>query len=450
MTDQKNVVIVGAGLAGLAAAAKLGEAGFSVVMLEARVRIGGRGFTQHDSAGAPSELGAEVIHGLAPEIWEPLQEQGAEVVEVEGQSWCVKRDGLAPCKFFRRVDKILEKMDDSLRDESFLSFLNREFPNAERDPQLEEAKQHAVSYVSGFNAADPTLVGVHWLVQGMRAEEQLQGHRAFRSQNGYDDLLNAFRKRIARRDGKIFTITVVEKIRWKPGQAEIFARNEKGAVALTAPHVLITLPLAILKASPGELGSVEFIPELPSEKVACFEKIETGKVVRTVLRFRERFWAERMTATGDPAKSLGDMSFLFSQDDIFPTWWTTMPKKLPILTGWAPFHCAERLAGLDLDGVTAEALKTLERLLGVGLQELRRSLERAYFHDWQADAFARGAYTYGKVGSDGAQKSLGAPVANTLFFAGEATDVTGNNGTVHGAIASGRRAAGEIIYAVRT
>src|SRR6478752_10512840 len=180
MTDQKNVVIVGAGLAGLAAAAKLGEAGFSVVMLEARDRIGGRVFTQHDSAGAPIELGAEFIHGLAPEIWEPLQEQGAEVVEVEGQSWCVKRDGLAPCKFFRRVDKILEKMDDSLRDESFLSFLNREFPNAERDPQLEEAKQHAVSYVSGFNAADPTLVGVHWLVQGMRAEEQLQGHRAFR------------------------------------------------------------------------------------------------------------------------------------------------------------------------------------------------------------------------------------------------------------------------------
>lgn len=127
-----------------------------------------------------------------------------------------------------------------------------------------------------------------------------------------------------------------------------------------------------------------------------------------------------------------------------------MPKKLPILTGWAPFRCAERLAGLDLEGVTGEALKALERLLGVSVKELQSYLERAYFHDWQADAFARGAYTYGKVGSDGAQKALGAPVANTLFFAGEATDVTGNNGTVHGAIASGHRAAQEIIYAART
>jgi monoamine oxidase len=449
MSDQRHVVIIGAGVAGLAAAAKLGQAGFSVVILEARDRIGGRVFTQHDSAGTPIELGAEFIHGLAPEIWEPLQEQGAEVVEVEGQSWCVTPDGLTPCKFFRRVDKILGKMDDSLPDESFLSFLNREFPNAERDPQLEEAKQHAISYVSGFNAADPNLVGVHWLVQGMRAEEKLEGHRAFRSRRGYDDLLSAFRKRIARRDVKISTSTVVEKIEWKPGRAEIFARSEQGAVSHSAAHVLITLPLAILKSSPGELGSVEFIPELPSEKIACFKKIETGRVVRMVLRFRERFW-ERLTATGDPNKSLGGMSFLFSQDAIFPTWWTTMPKKLPILTGWAPFRSAERLAGLDLDGVTAEALKALERSLGVGLKELHSSLERSYFHDWQADAFARGAYTYGKVGSDGAQKALGAAVANTLFFAGEATDVTGNNGTVHGAIASGHRAAQEIIYALRT
>jgi monoamine oxidase len=72
-------------------------------------------------------------------------------------------------------------------------------------------------------------------------------------------------------------------------------------------------------------------------------------------------------------------------------------------------------------------------------------LEAAYFHDWQSDPFSRGAYSYGKVGSDGAQQALGAPVANVLFFAGEATDISGHNGTVHGAIASGYRAAEEIL-----
>jgi monoamine oxidase len=73
-------------------------------------------------------------------------------------------------------------------------------------------------------------------------------------------------------------------------------------------------------------------------------------------------------------------------------------------------------------------------------------LGAAYFHDWQNDPFSRGAYSYGAVGSDGAQEALGRPIESTLFFAGEATDTTGNNGTVHGAIASGRRAAKEILH----
>ena len=450
MTDRRHVVIVGAGVAGLAAAAKLGEAGFSVVVLEARDRIGGRVFTDHDrTTGAPIELGAEFIHGLPAEIWQPLQAQEAEITEVAGQSWCVTSDGLAPCKFFNHVDKILEKMHDSIPDESFASFLNREFPNHAHDPHLEEAKRRAIGYVSGFNAADPDLVGVHWLVQGMRAEEKIEGYRAFRSRNGYEDLISAFQKRTAGHDVKISTSTVVEQIRWRPDQVEVLARNEETSVDLSAKRVLVTLPLAVLKAPAGQIGAVEFIPVLPPEKIASFEKIETGKVVRVVLRFRERFW-ERITTKHGPRKSLAGMSFLFSQDEMFPTWWTMMPKKSPIITGWAPFRSAERMAGLEAASVADEALKVWQRLLGCSFAELKASLEQAHFHDWQTDPFSRGAYTYGKVGSDGAQQALGAPVANALFFAGEATDVTGNNGTVHGAIASGYRAAREIIGSTGT
>ena len=72
-------------------------------------------------------------------------------------------------------------------------------------------------------------------------------------------------------------------------------------------------------------------------------------------------------------------------------------------------------------------------------------LEDAYFHDWQSDPFSRGAYSYGGVGADDAQRTLGSPVDNILFFAGEATDTSGYNGTVHGAILSGHRAAEEIL-----
>jgi monoamine oxidase len=141
------------------------------------------------------------------------------------------------------------------------------------------------------------------------------------------------------------------------------------------------------------------------------------------------------------------MSFLFSHDKSFPTWWTTLTEKLPFLVGWAPFRAAEALAGKDKSFVIEQSLNTLHRLLGVSVQELEGLLEHAYFHDWQTDPFSRGAYSYGKVGGDGMSEALARPIDNTLFFAGEATDVSGHNGTVHGAIASGNRAAAEILPA---
>lgn len=450
MADEKSVLIIGGGIAGLAAASKLGEAGFSVVVLEARNRIGGRIFTQHDSASnAAIELGAEFIHGLAPEIWEPLQQSGVEVTEVEGENWCVRDKKLSPCKFFAQVGAILDKMDDSQPDESFLTFLQGRFPNPNRDPELEEARQHAIGYVTGFNAADPGLVGTRWLVQGMRAEEKIEGQRAFRSKCGYEDLLNAFRKRTARWDVNFHTETVVERINWKRGRAKVTARKGDDRVVLTASQVLTTLPLGLLKTPPAQLGAVEFVPQLPADKTAGLEKLEMGKAFRIVLQFRHRFW-QTISPPSDATKSLSDMSFLFSQDEWFPTWWTMMPKKLPIITGWAPFRSAERLAELSRSSIVEQSLRTLANLLGVNLKDLENWLQEAHFHDWQNDPFSRGAYSYGKVGAEGAQQVLGAPVASTLFFAGEATDTSGNNGTVHGAIATGYRAADEMIYARST
>ena len=84
-------------------------------------------------------------------------------------------------------------------------------------------------------------------------------------------------------------------------------------------------------------------------------------------------------------------------------------------------------------------------LLGESKEPLQSELAAAYFHDWNSDPFSLGAYSYVKVGGEGCQKTLGAPIENTLFFAGEATDTSGNNGTVHGAIASGKRATQEIL-----
>src|SRR5215475_4577652 len=94
-----DIIVIGAGVAGLTAAVRLAKAGRSVLILEGRERIGGRILTQRTSAGGfPIELGAEFIHGLAPQLWEPLVESRAQIHEVEGDAWCLDAR-LLPCDF---------------------------------------------------------------------------------------------------------------------------------------------------------------------------------------------------------------------------------------------------------------------------------------------------------------------------------------------------------------
>src|SRR6516164_9523554 len=129
MHSEIPVIVIGAGVAGLAAAIDLGRSGMPVTVVEARDRIGGRVYTQHVSGcDAPIELGAEFIHGKPPEVWELLEKNGKAIYEVDGDNWCVSPKGLRPCDFFSVVEDILGKMDGSLPDESFLAFLERRFP----------------------------------------------------------------------------------------------------------------------------------------------------------------------------------------------------------------------------------------------------------------------------------------------------------------------------------
>lgn len=447
MARDPDVIIIGAGMSGLAAARELGRAGLSVCMLEARNRIGGRVFTLHDPAcNVPIELGAEFIHGRPREIWDPLEKANVKVAEVDGDNWCASDGRLSSCDFFEEVDSILAKMDDSVPDESFSEFLRHCFglPKTERQ---RDVQRHATSYVSGFNAADPALVGVHWLVQGMRAEKKIQGDRAFRAKTGYTALLEIFREQVAAFGVDLRTQTVVQRVQWRARSAHVSAHTGQAVALLEAEKVLVTLPLSLLQAAPGQGGAIEFSPQLPEEKRQALQRLEMGKVIRVVLRFRERFW-ENIKPSPLAKQSLSGMAFLFSQSEWFPTWWTSMPENSPVMVGWAPFQCAERLSGQSEAFITERALQTLSDLLGRSVGHLQGILERAYVHDWQSDPFSLGAYSYGKVGADGAQQTIAAPLQNTLFFAGEATDTTGHNGTVHAAIASGYRAANEILQSV--
>src|SRR6266568_2558250 len=446
MSQNPDVIILGAGAAGLSAAVELLRAGLAVSVIEARNRIGGRIFTQRDPVcDAPIELGAEFIHGKPPEIWDLLRRNHLDAIEVNGDVWCVREGKLSTCDFFSEVDQLLEQMDDRAPDQSFIEFLQHCCPKS-KIPPTQAAKDWALGYVTGFHAADPAQISVHSLVKGLRADEKIEGDRAFRIRSqGYEALLEIFRRELRAASVSCQLDTVATAIRWQAGNVELSARNHSGTITMTAPRLLITLPLSILQASPEEPGAVRFVPDLPPQKQAALSKLAMGKAIRVTLRFQQRFWDDLRPPHSTESKSLANMSFLLSHQDWFPTWWTTMPEQIPIITGWAPFRCAERLSGHSTDFVIEKSLHSLSCLLKLSKSELESLLVHAYWHDWQSDPFSRGAYSYVRVGGDKAQQALADPVDNTLFFAGEATDISGHNGTVHGAIASGHRAAKQIL-----
>jgi monoamine oxidase len=208
--------------------------------------------------------------------------------------------------------------------------------------------------------------------------------------------------------------------------------------------LLCTLPLGLLATSAARTNCVQFDPLL-TKKARALAKLRVGHVIRVSMVFGRRFWAE-MKGEG---RSLAHMSFLFSNDPSFPTWWTLFPNESPVLTAWAPADCAERLSELSDSGICDEAVKALARVFHIPVSRCREELIEAFTHNWQKDPYSRGAYSYVAVGGSDAQRELAAPIDETLFFAGEATNYEGHHGTVHGAIASGYRAAEEILDTIR-
>jgi monoamine oxidase len=186
-------------------------------------------------------------------------------------------------------------------------------------------------------------------------------------------------------------------------------------------------------------NSIVFSPVLPEKQNAC-SFLEMGPAVRVSLCFCEKFWES------DP--EMADLGFLFTDDPQFPTWWTSNPLPYPILTGWAAGGYAVAHSGQSRSEIVHSAVQALGRIMSVDARSLGQQMTSAFTHDWQSDPFSRGAYSYAAVGGIAAAEKLAVPVEETLYFAGEATNCDGYNGTVHGAIATGWRAAQELLQSL--
>lgn len=423
--NDNEILIVGAGMAGLTAARTLAEAGLKVTVLEARERIGGRILTQRAGDDA-IELGAEFVHGRPSELWALIAEAGAETYERDGENACYRNGILQPCDAEGTAFDVLEGLNDPPEpDISFARYL--------ASVKASEAKKaSAINFVEGFNAADADQISAASLGAQQKAEESIEGDLAFSLPGGYDALTEYLAGRISELGGRICLNAAVREIHWSPSAVHITA-NEK---SFAAPRAVITVPLGVLQT-----GALAITPQ-PETILAAAAQMRMGHALRFTLRFREAFWKKMPTSS---IESIEDLSFLFSFGEVPPVWWTTHPHPSALLTGWIGGPRSEALAHLTTDEIIERACSVLAKVFSVEVAWLRQLLLDCHIHNWSSDPFSLGAYSYVAVGGLDAPAKLAEPVADTLFFAGEHTDTTAQWGTVHAAIRSGLRAADQIL-----
>jgi monoamine oxidase len=341
--------------------------------------------------------------------------------EVHGTYWCAFDNELKACDFWEQVESVLRRMNSRGHDAAFLEFLNRQMVDS-------KTRERILAYIEGFEAAYPERISLHALAREYAASEQIGGDLAFRFTAGYDTLINGLACQL---NATVEMNSPVRSVNWQRGSVEFECDGRR----FSALRAIITLPLAVLQA-----GSVIFAPAIAG-KSRALSLLSMGAVIRIVIRFRERFW-ENIRVKGE---SLADLSFLISGDKLFPTRWSTMPVRSAVLVGWSAGPHAKSLAFRDAEFVLGKAIASLAHKIHMDTGALRELVSTYYVHDWQADPYSRGAYSYALVGGSKAFNELARPIGNTLFFAGEATNGEGHNGTVHGAIATGSRAAREVI-----
>lgn len=426
-----DVIVIGAGAAGLAAASALRAEGRDVLVLEARQRAGGRCWSvTHEAAPLPLELGAEFVHGDAWLTMALATLAGTVVCDVAGDQWQARAGRLTrQDRFWEHVGRVMNRMPETGDDLSFAQFL----AGAPGGRSHAAARTLARSFVQGFHAADLDRISVHALAESGHPGEDESAARHGRTVGGYTSLLVPLLDAVS---DVVHYGAPVRRIEWHRGRVL--------AITDTAVHeartAIVTVPLGVLQAG----GLV--IDPLPAALRRAMDGLAMGSVARVTLLFEERFW-EGDVVTGLPAgASLTELSFLHTPGAPFNIWWTLYPLRAPVIVGWSGGPPA---AALEAEGaVERHALAELAARLGLTRRRLERMLVATFHHDWDADPFSRGAYSYAVVGGADASQRLARPVQRTLFMAGEAT-AGAQSGTVEGALASGYRAARQAARSLR-
>jgi monoamine oxidase len=436
-----DVVVLGAGIAGLAAADRLGAAGRRVVVLEARDRIGGRIHTVDDPGlNLPVELGAEFVHGRPAELVELIRHLGLtlEAVSEDHPRGAGAMAGSTGAGRRRMPDirvslATLLEADGAGADRPAADLIREHGALLTRPGEVEGV----IRYLEGFHAADLTRLGTRALAENESAEDD-DGDSPHRIREGYGALVRRLAERWDHARVELRLGSVVTAVVWQAGQVRVTVLTSDGRTEeVVAPRVVIALPLTVVKRMVGG-GIAGGLDPRPPGWVEALGALHMGAALRIVIGFDTRWWV--------PDGKSGP-GFVYGGPEPFPVWWSALPSRAPVLTGWAGGPRAAALTGRGEAALLQAALDSLGSVFGRDVAELRSRSRLAYAHDWSADPFAGGAYSYGGVGAIEARATLALPIEGTLFLAGEAVAEKGRNATVHGALASGQRAAAQVVDA---
>jgi len=433
-----DVLVIGAGVAGLHAGRLLAEAGKRVAIVEARDRIGGRIWTHPIALGNSQfpiavELGAEFVHGLPPETWALIKQAALSTFEIDGS--VLRFDGsrlMAANLQQGPAENALQEMSQWMQkqpsgsDLSFAEYLEGQA----LDPLTARA---AGNRVESFNAADQHRISVASLVKQQAAEDAIGADRLFRLEAGYAAIANFLAEKFIAAGGTLILEAPVKKIVWQRSAVSAETTRAGGDFHFHSNRAVITVPLGVLQAR-----SIEFVPR-PAEVLLHADRLKMGAALHLTFVFKQKFW--------DP-----NLSFLFAPTESPATWWTPMPHEAPLLTAWAGGPKAELLLKLitadgDASALRDRGLATLAKIFALPLSDIRNMLSSCHMHNWQNDPYALGAYSYVPVGALEAPGKMRIAVEDTLYFAGEHTDVVGHWGTVHAALAAGAGAADQVLSA---
>jgi monoamine oxidase len=418
-----DVIVIGAGAAGIAAARELVTSGRSVIVLEARDRVGGRAFTDESFVSHPVELGAEFIHGENVATWDWVREFDLPTTgkahdyemwaHIGGQLLDREAFFLLAGDLLTREHELVQRWRQESLPEAPLSDALDRWGEFFDQPLSAEARRMVDGMVASTLASDAREVGIQ---ASRNASYDNDGRfRHFRLLRGYSNLMRAASSAL-----DIRTSEVVRRIRWDANAISIETQTNTYAASLA----VVTLPLGVLQS-----GDVAFDPALPVEKSDAIDRMNAGSIGKVVLKFDNVYWPPNHTFMWTPLET--------------QLWWRPgqgQDAEEPVVTAFFGGDASRRFGAMSPQEAARAAVDDLEAITGKRLHD-RLADYRVLI--WSSEQFTRMGYSSLPPGGEGLREALAAPIG-ALHFAGEATSAV-RPATVHGAIESGKRAANEIL-----